>query len=866
MQYKILITLLSIGLLTGCSTSKVVTIDEVEERFLDTMTITPSDEEMAETNYKRPVYQATATRKHDLLHTSLDVRFDWEKQHLLGKATLTLKPYFYPTNLLTLDAKGFDFHKVSILKNGVKSDTEYDYDGLQITIGLDKEYKATEEYKVYIEYTAKPNELDVEGSAAITSAKGLYFINPTGEDKTKPIQLWTQGETEASSCWFPTIDKPNERCTQEIKITVADKFQTLSNGVMKSSNKNADGTRTDYYVMDKPHAPYLFMMAVGEYAVVKESWEGIPLEYYVEPEYRPFAKEIFNHTPEMLTFFSDILGVKYPWSKYAQVIVRDFVSGAMENTTGVIFGEFVQKTDRELIDNDNDRIVAHELIHHWFGDLVTCESWSNLPLNESFANYGEYMWMEYKDGKDAAENHRMNEINGYMSQDNRGSRHDLIDFEYNNKEDMFDGHSYNKGGAILHMLRNYVGDDAFYASLNHYLQENLYSDVEAHELRIAFEDITGEDLNWFFNQWFFDQGHPEMEYSYTYSGNNLKVTVEQKQDAKSSVPVYRILMPIDIYTSKGKTRENVWVDERKQTFTFNVSEKPSLVNVDPEYTLLCQYKDVSKTTEEYVYQYYNGKEFLDRYKAIEKLQSSDLPAAKRVIVDALNDPFWVIRRKALNALGEGQEDKVMAMGKSDKHSKVRTSALKKIGQTGNKAYVGKLKSIIDTDRAYNVVGAALSSLNEIDDTEALTYASKLEKEDNSTILSAVGDIYAASGDAKHLSFFENAIPGMSGFGIFSFFEQYSSLLKNADAPTINKSMGMMKEMASNKDVWTWKRFCAAKTINDIRGSLVERLGEETDEAKRNSLQEQITSFAGMLTDIQKTETNKRLLGMYKNFK
>ena len=214
-------------------------------------------------------------------------------------------------------------------------------------------------------------------------------------------------------------------------ITVEDRFKTLSNGLLENSTKNADGTRTDYWVMNKPHAPYLFMMAIGEFAVVKDDWNGMLLEYYVEPAYEKDAKMIFNYTDEMLTFFSDRLGVKYPWPKYAQVVVRDYVSGAMENTTGVIFGDFVQQTTRELIDGHkgNERIVAHELIHHWFGDLVTCESWSNLPLNEAFANYGEYLWFEHKYGKDAADLHRYQETQGYFAQAN-SVQHPLIDFHY----------------------------------------------------------------------------------------------------------------------------------------------------------------------------------------------------------------------------------------------------------------------------------------------------------------------------------------------------------------------------------------------------------------------------------------------------
>ena len=277
----------------------------------------------------------------------MKVSFDFDKQYVFGKATLDLTPYFYPTQTVVLDAKGFDIHKVE-LKNGTA--LTYDYKDDLLTIQLDKEYQPKEKYTLYIEYTAKPNERTIGGSAAITQDKGLYFINPKGETPDKPTQIWTQGETESNSAWFPTIDKPNERCTQEITVTIREDFETLSNGVLKSSKSNGDGTRSDYWVMDMPHAPYLFMLAIGDFAVVKEEWRGKEVAYYVEKEYEQYAKRIFPYTLEMLDFYSDLYGYDYPWQKYSQVVVRDYVSGAMENTTGVIFGEFMQGTERELID------------------------------------------------------------------------------------------------------------------------------------------------------------------------------------------------------------------------------------------------------------------------------------------------------------------------------------------------------------------------------------------------------------------------------------------------------------------------------------------------------------------------------------
>jgi aminopeptidase N len=388
-------------------------------------------------------YRASDTRVNDLLHTKLDVSFDWSKQYLYGKATITVKPYFYSTSTLTLDARGMEIKEIALVKTeqapaavkkGTKGKAEpvasvvttkqalqYKYEDELITIELGREYKNNEEYTIFIDYISKPNELKKKGgSAAITDDKGLYFINPEGKEKNKPMQIWTQGETQSSSVWYPTIDRPNERQTQEIYMTVDKKYVTLSNGELAFSTDNGDGTRTDYWKSELPFAPYLSMMAVGEFALVKDAkWRGKEVNYYVEKEYEPYAKAIFGNTAEMLEFYSAKLGVEYPWNKYSQVVVRDYVSGAMENVSATLHGEFLNRTDREMLDSDNEDVIAHELFHQWFGDLVTCESWSNLPLNESFATYGEYLWIEYKYGRDAADLHSAESRAGYLAESSR---------------------------------------------------------------------------------------------------------------------------------------------------------------------------------------------------------------------------------------------------------------------------------------------------------------------------------------------------------------------------------------------------------------------------------------------------------------
>jgi len=277
----------------------------------------------------KKIYRSFPTKINNLVHTRLDAKFDYEKSYLNGKVWITLEPHFYATDSLQLDAKGMNIHQVAIVKAGKNIPLKYQYDSLFLNIQLDKTYKKGERYTVYIDYTAKPNEFKANGSAAITDAKGLYFINPKGEEKDKPTQIWTQGETEATSVWVPTIDRTNQKTTQLFNLTVPAKYVSLSNGKLIAQKANGDGTRTDTWSMDQPHAPYLFFMGVGDYAVVKDTYKGKEVNYYVEKAYEKVARRIFFFFPEMMAFFSKKLGVEYPWVKYSQMVSRDYVSGAM---------------------------------------------------------------------------------------------------------------------------------------------------------------------------------------------------------------------------------------------------------------------------------------------------------------------------------------------------------------------------------------------------------------------------------------------------------------------------------------------------------------------------------------------------------
>lgn len=871
------VCILTLTLFFGCDKSKRAAQNTpdvgFEQRDLDTLEISApktTTTPPTEAEYTLAPYNPSYTLRNDLIHTRLDLKFDWEKQHVFGNATLTLKPYFYTTSILTLDAKGFEIHK--LMMKGKKEPLKYEYDNEILTIDLGKAFSSSEEYTIEIDYTAKPAETGGKGgSAAITSDQGLFFINHDKSDLTKPMQIWTQGETENNSRWFPTIDKPNERCTQETYLTVDDRFKTLSNGLLISSKKNDDGTRTDYWKMDQAHAPYLFMIAIGEFAVVKEEWNGMLVDYYVEPKYEEDAKDIFAHTPEMLTFFSEKLGVEYPWQKYSQVVVRDFVSGAMENTTGVIFGEFVQKTKRELTDNGNDAIVAHELFHHWFGDLVTCESWANLTMNEGFANYSEYLWFEHKYGKDRADSHRRSELQGYVGSVAQGGAHPLIHFEHGDKEEMFDAHSYNKGGLVLHMLRNYLGDDAFYAGLKRYLNEHAYTAVEAHDLRLAYEAVVGEDLNWFFNQWYFNAGHPILNINYDYDAENgkMNVVIQQEQDPSLFPPIFKLPFAIDIYVGNNNpVRHEVVMDQRKQTFSFEVSEKPTLVNVDAERVLLCEKRD-NHSEESLIMLYKKGDNYLSRYEALHALGESANPEAQKVFQLALEDQFWGLRSKGLSLLGENQPSNVMEkvayLAENDPHSVVRGTAFRKLADSGDKKYLPLVKKVIDNDPSYKVISAALNTLYLLDKAEAESYASRLESFDNTSIINAVSDIYGNSGDVSKLSFFQKNVDKVDGFESVNYFENYFALLKLAEEETITENILHLKGISTNMGQSPWRRFGAMKTLNDMRGFYLDQADREEDETGRTKLTQNAEDITEMIDEIKTKETNDQLKAIYNNF-
>lgn len=689
-------------------------------------------------------YRATPTKVNNLVHTKLDVRFDYKNQFLNGKEWVTLQPHFYPTDSLRLDAKGMDIKQIALVNGQQLVPLKYTYDDNSLLIKLDRNYLSSEKYTIYLDYTAKPNLLKVQGSAAINDAKGLYFINPDERTPNKPRQIWTQGETEASSAWFPTIDRPNQKTTAEISMTVLDNYVSLSNGALVNQLKNNDGTRTDTWKMDLPHAPYLFMMAVGDFKIYRDKYNNIPVDYYLEPKYAPYAKDIFGKTPAMMDFYGKTLGVPYPWNKYAQIVCRDYVSGAMENTTATLHGEHVQKTKRELLDENEEGTIAHELFHQWFGDLVTAESWSNLTMNESFATFGEVIWHEHDGGKEKGDKSRFEKLQSYLKSTQNGNSPALARYYYHDKEDMFDNISYAKGSLILYALKEQMGDTAFYQSLKKYLTENSFKTGEPQQLRLAMEEVTGKDWAPYFNQWYYKGGHPILNVTRKNENNTLVLNIDQVQD--SSVQTFQLPLTIDVYTKEGKIRKTIQLNKRATKLTIPLASPLEFIDIDPEKTLVGEIR-IDKSDADYLYQYKHAPSFTNRVTALLfAIKNPKTTVGRELLTQALADKDADLIAMAIQGtdptdpeVRKSTGNIIASLAEKSTVSVVRASAIRKLGQIKDKKYKNLLFNGIK-DQSYMVIASSLMAIKDAYPDQLQQAAKNIDPEASEYLKSLLTDL------------------------------------------------------------------------------------------------------------------------------
>jgi aminopeptidase N len=650
----------------------------------------------------RPRY--SPDRVCSIKHLRLEVELDMDARRIAGTCTLTLSPLLSGSPWLRLDAVELDVSRVT--RAGKRLEHRHDGKVLQIALGpvVDGEV-----FDLEIDYAGQPR-------------RGIYFIAPDEAYPDKPHQVWTQGQDEDSRFWFPCFDTPSEKSTSEVIATVPARFTALSNGELIDDRVKGE-RRTLHWRFDVPHSCYLVTLVAGELSELRDEWLGpdgpVAVTYYVAAGREDDARRTLGRTPDMLELFSRRFGMPYPYTKYAQVCVADFIFGGMENTTATTLTDNILYDERAAIDFDADALVSHELAHQWFGDLLTCRAWGEGWLNEGFATYAEYLWRESYEGRDAAD-HELDEWGeAYFAEDSGRYRRVVATNVYEEPIEIFDHHLYEKGGRVLHMLRQVLGDDGFWKTIKHYLTKHRGGSVETRDLVRAVEEATGRQLDWFFDQWISrGAGHPELEVGYEWDAEKRLVclSVKQTQKVEGTTPMFRLPLTLALDVGGRKRVVEIDVDGAHHTFYVPCEREPAQAVFDPGKTLLARVK-TEKPVPMWIAELAGAALAIDRVYAARELANRGGAKAIEALAGALSrDESWIVQAAAADALarlrGEQARDALIGAVATTGHPRARRAVVRGLGQfRGDEMVAATLARVVEHgDPSYFVEAEACLAL------------------------------------------------------------------------------------------------------------------------------------------------------------
>lgn len=675
----------------------------------------------------RPRY--ARDRVVDIRHTRLELALDFERKAIAGSVTHLCAPINDGLTRVTFDAVEMSIEGV---RDASGRALAFDYGDGKLTVFLDRPYATGEEVAVTIAYRATPR-------------RGLYFIGPDEAYPHKPRQCWTQGQDEDSRYWFPCYDYPNERQSSELLVTVPANMIVVGNGELVSIHDDpARGTHTFHWYQEVPHVAYLTSIVAGEFAHWAEHAAGVPLLYYVPPERLEDGKRALGRTAAMMEFFSSRIA-PYPYPKYAQSVVADFIFGGMENISATTLTENVLQDERALPDYQQagDSLVAHELAHQWFGDLLTCRDWSHAWLNEGFATYFDALFTESCYGTDEFRYQLFVNAETYFDEDTRRYRRPIVQNVYHEPIDIFDRHLYEKGSLVLHMLRYLLGDDLWWKAVRAYVERHRGGVVTTPDLQRAIEEATGRNLDWFFDQWVYKGGHPQFKVSWEWddAAKLAKVSVAQTQSVDDVTPLFRMPVVVDFEYGDGqRTACRFEVSEREHTFYASLPEKPKLVRFDPGNYLLKQV-EFRPGKEMLLYQLERDDDVVGRIRAAQELAKIGGPdvvaALKRAV---LEDPFWGVRNRAARALGsmrmESALDALVECLPQVEHPRARRGVVMALGEYRSEKAADALIALLERgDPSYYVEAEAAKSLGKTRSARAFeTLLRQLEKPSHNEVI------------------------------------------------------------------------------------------------------------------------------------
>jgi aminopeptidase N len=648
-------------------------------------------------------------RTYDVLHYKIEVTLHEKTKSLDGRVSTTLVPLLPDLNAVTFNAGQMSIKSVSTSKG---TSLKFSSTPWTLTINLDKSYSYRDTLVLITEYSCTPKE-------------GLTFNNTDGALPTKRAQIWSQGEDTTNHFWFPCYDFPNDKSTSEVIGTVNSKYSFLSNGKLLSVKENKQqGTKTYHWRENKPHSSYLIMIAAGEFAILRDSAGKLPLEYYVYPDDTTNARESFKVTPSMIEFFNKATGFPYPWEKYAQIILQDHFGG-MENTSATTLSDTWAVPDaRARLDNSPSSLIAHELAHQWWGDVVTCKDFRHMWLNESFASYYDPLYFEFTLGRDEFDYTMYENQRAGIRVDTTRGRKPIVSI------DSYGENIYPRGSSVLHMLRFILGDDLYHRAIRHYITKHQFQPVETNDLKVAIEEETGQNLQWFFDEWVYRAGHPIFDVSYRWdeSTKQVALSVKQTQVTDSLTGIFRMPVDVEITTRSGVTTHRIGILTQDSTYLLSSNDKPLLVIFDKGNWLLKQLR-FAKPFEEWKYQAMSARNPVDRYLAVVEL--SRMPSGGDVVSvleDRIrNDKFWAVRREAVLRAAQlaGTSDSLKSLLKpalivaaNDEKPQVRSNAISALRSFRSSDVAAVMNSAL-SDSSYSVLTSALYGLAKVDSTHAL---------------------------------------------------------------------------------------------------------------------------------------------------
>ena len=645
--------------------------------------------------------QYNPDRYGQVTHIALDLKLDIPHQICSGTCTTTLNPIRNGITSIVMDAVDMEIISIQVLSEVQK----YDYDGKQITIELT--HATTIGKPISLEIAYKLDKPD----------RGMYFVQPNEYFPNKPTQVWTQGEDEDSRYWFPCFDYPGQLASSEIRVEVPNSFTAISNGKLDNVEDKSD-SKIYHWIQTEVHPTYLMTLAVGEFSEIRDEWNGKDITYYFEKGKDHEARLTMGKTPRMVEFFSQTYGYPYAYPKYAQVCVDDFIFGGMENTSTTLLTDRCLIDDRAAIDNLRaETLVAHELAHQWFGDLVVIKHWSHAWVKEGAATYAEVLWLTHEYSSDLGRYYWLGQAREYLDEDSSRYRRPLVTHVYREAIELYDRHIYEKGSCVYHMMRTELGDELFFKSMATFLHDNAHNTVETIDLLRAVEKTTGRNLTFLFDQYVYRGGHPDykVEYSWDNDSKLAKVAVTQTQVNDGETDgLFDLKIPIGFTTNTVNKIFTVRIHQREQAFYFPLESKPDFVSFDVGNNTL-KTVELAYPLPELSAQLVQDPDCLSRLNAAAAIAKKGNLEALKTLEKALStEVFWGVRLEIVEAIATIKLDQVGAVltqALQDPEARVRRAAIIALADQKTAAAYQSVKAIVETgDPSYTTESTAIAAL------------------------------------------------------------------------------------------------------------------------------------------------------------